>query len=488
MPRLRSWAPIAVFAALATSVACGGRTPLRVGGGDDGDDGAGGAGGSGGSGDPETCNGIDDDGDGAVDEGLAPITCGVGACRAEAPGCVGGEPGTCMPGLPGVEACNGVDDDCDGAVDEGLGFGSVAGPHVVASVPEFAFSLALVATPEGLLLTWRDGFDGQAPTPNVFAQRLMPDGTPVPGTDVTTVLAQSVTNGPRLAPSIDRTFIATYCGRQGFDDVATSSRIDAFGAAVALHGERSPIGRSCGAADPEGIWTGQRHIFSWTDNSSGPVEGHETLLDVAREDGVSVGWRTLHDEGDLSAPPRMASSADRVVLVTGVRPAPQVSELAVHALDAAGNELAVSTWLAPEGGAWGHTPVATGASGFLVLGENRFGDGLFRMRVDAAGIAEPPEPLPGLAGTITSLAMVSRPGGGFVAVGDRSGTEIDGGLVLALDEEGAITFLWAAASEGAEPYFAFPAIAASGPRVFVAYVTEAAAGPELRVREFGCVP
>jgi MYXO-CTERM domain-containing protein len=48
----------------------------------------------------ETCNGIDDDCDGQIDEGA------LNAC------------GVCGP-TP-VEVCNGVDDDCDGAVDEGV--------------------------------------------------------------------------------------------------------------------------------------------------------------------------------------------------------------------------------------------------------------------------------------------------------------------------------------------------------------------------------
>src|SRR5262249_42836693 len=46
---------------------------------------------------------------------------GVGACRRTVQNCVGGVPQTCVPGTPTTETCNGIDDDCDGAVDEGLG-------------------------------------------------------------------------------------------------------------------------------------------------------------------------------------------------------------------------------------------------------------------------------------------------------------------------------------------------------------------------------
>jgi hypothetical protein len=74
----------------------------------------------------ERCNTIDDDCDGRTDEGL-----GLGeACQTGVGGCAqqgvfvcrpGGDVGcTAAPGLPSLEICNGVDDDCDGAIDDGL--------------------------------------------------------------------------------------------------------------------------------------------------------------------------------------------------------------------------------------------------------------------------------------------------------------------------------------------------------------------------------
>jgi hypothetical protein len=67
----------------------------------------------------ESCNGIDDDCDGEVDE-LGVIACGVGACRTSVPACAFGAVNVCVPPAPLAtsDGCNGIDDDCDGAVDE----------------------------------------------------------------------------------------------------------------------------------------------------------------------------------------------------------------------------------------------------------------------------------------------------------------------------------------------------------------------------------
>ena len=70
----------------------------------------------------EACNGLDDDCDGQVDEALAKTTCGQGICNHQQKNCVGGQVQTCDPYQgAAVETCNGLDDDCDGVADEGFG-------------------------------------------------------------------------------------------------------------------------------------------------------------------------------------------------------------------------------------------------------------------------------------------------------------------------------------------------------------------------------
>jgi hypothetical protein len=79
----------------------------------------------GGAGSDATCNGIDEDCDGNVDEGFVstPTSCGAGVCGANgATSCVAGVVlDSCTPGLPSSATdtvCNGLDDDCDGLEDE----------------------------------------------------------------------------------------------------------------------------------------------------------------------------------------------------------------------------------------------------------------------------------------------------------------------------------------------------------------------------------
>jgi hypothetical protein len=75
----------------------------------------------------ETCNNVDDDCDGVIDNGVTQGcytgpsgTSGVGVCRAGSQACSAGAWGACTGQVvPGAETCNNLDDNCNGLVDEG---------------------------------------------------------------------------------------------------------------------------------------------------------------------------------------------------------------------------------------------------------------------------------------------------------------------------------------------------------------------------------
>ncbi|MDI1446851.1 MopE-related protein [Polyangium sp. 6x1] len=65
----------------------------------------------------ETCNGIDDDCNGSVDD-MATTSCGFGACQVTVVTCENGQLNQCIPLQPTLEKCDGLDNDCDQLVDD----------------------------------------------------------------------------------------------------------------------------------------------------------------------------------------------------------------------------------------------------------------------------------------------------------------------------------------------------------------------------------
>ncbi len=95
----------------------------------------------------EVCDGLDNDCDGTTDEELGATTCGLGVCFHTVENCKNGVPQVCnsMQGA-GTEVCDGIDNDCDGAIDDGViktfyrdsdgdGFGNPASSVSACSAP-----------------------------------------------------------------------------------------------------------------------------------------------------------------------------------------------------------------------------------------------------------------------------------------------------------------------------------------------------------------
>ena len=114
----------------------------------------------------EACNGEDDDCNGTSDDGLPSFTCGLGACQNTVPSCSAGLLAACVPHITAASddaTCDGIDDDCDGQIDEDCptalaacihvspdgdddtGDGSVGAPFL--TIPKAIATAALPTTP-----------------------------------------------------------------------------------------------------------------------------------------------------------------------------------------------------------------------------------------------------------------------------------------------------------------------------------------------------
>lgn len=460
--------------------ACGARTDLDIGT----------QGGGGASQQSDPCDGLDNDGDGQIDEDAPLVSCGIGVCKVEVSSCDNGQPAVCTPGLPSTEVCNGLDDDCDGAVDEELPFGPLGDPIVIwEGGPELAIRSGVVQTSEGFLVVFTRAFgDPQAPT--LASLRLDPSGSalelPLILDDVTIA-----TNGPRIAKASDGTIGVAYCGNQDFESRAFAVRLDERGETLGNDVIRLPQDRSCGAMDPDIAWMADRWVTVWDDNQD--IDG-QVLIDVSNAALITQSSTELERWGDLSSPPRLAQNGATFALVSG---------LANEEISSASRQLGVWFFMDPAGpygdpveltipdptiDTFADPQIVPASYGFLVIAGSRFEHGLFRARLSTTGeVLQELEYIPGAdAEFYQPIEVEARPSGGAIAGTYTNFTEHDGLTLFVFDDAGNVTHTW----RDPDPLAAWPESIVTLQDGRVGIVYPQSTNPEqwqLRFRFFGCV-
>ncbi len=427
-------------------------------------------GGAAGAGAPaeEICNGIDDDGDGDIDEGFPVVECGVGACRATVTVCRGDE--RCVQGSRAAETCNGIDDDCDGMVDEGLGLH----PEEIyplrttelstgdCSTCGWAFGSVAWEGPEGLVALWQLGFDGSRPEPNAVIGGL---STAFATRTPEVLLEPNVTTGFRVAVGADRVAVTT-SARWGTSDHPALLWLDRAG--ELLGGPDRVMGDdvTSGSATPDVVWSGSHFLVSWCSYAVFQPNGWPLMVSAYDAEGALVRQTVLVEDGRDMELQRLSGSGDRVLAM-----ARQVSSRrgVTYVLDGEGD--LVTGTPQPLGSAdqdWLRGQASPTPDGWLVFGAKLAMQGYTLASVDRDGSTRAVLRSVELDGSLHAVHLAPAPGGGHLFVGS---TELYGGpcerFVQRLDDAGDVLDEWRGAAD--ETCFWDPFLVAVGGEAYVVY-------------------
>lgn len=241
--------------------------------------------------DVEICDGVDNDCDGAIDEGVPPVTCGANGCEVTVR-CEGGVMPACVPRQPTAEACNLLDDDCDGEVDEGFGFGPIGDVITLRNDEldtgdctscKWAFGTTIAPTQGGFLALWNLGLSGGAERPNLSGRPL--DATAHPTGPVALQRDDYVLDQmPMLAldPLPPGGVPLDVVLRQGTSDVPGIMFVGTDGGIDVV----APSPASGPYLVPRTVWTGERFVSAWVEEDRlrvavlGPDGAFEREVDV----------------------------------------------------------------------------------------------------------------------------------------------------------------------------------------------------------------
>ena len=408
----------------------------------------------------------------------------------------------CVPAAPAVESCNGLDDDCDSAVDEDLGFDRLGDPLAIridegetgpCDVCRWAWGTALLPTSEGWLATWRVSFDGLRPMPNAFARPL--DRAGLPTGPARTLFEAPAPQGFRIVPSTRERALLAFCIRDVADDIPASAFLDARGALLSGPTQRTPRLRGCGGQLVDAVWTGRRHLFTWLHGTDG------IALDVADEDGRSLRSEVHDRDGWVWIDPgvRLSAAHGGVLQVFLHRPDPDDpprNELVVRRLDLEGNvrsELVVPI----DDGQAADPLVASAARGWLIVARRNADGGYYTVRVDDDGTLLSGATLHDVVREQhnTHSDLEPRPGGGFyfaTTVSVPGPPTTYRSIFALLDEEGRIERELVSepiSGSGDEGWVLSPDIVARDGEAWVLYHGIAADADFNRVllQRYGCV-
>jgi hypothetical protein len=259
----------------------------------------------------EICNGVDDDCDGACDDGFpccagevlsCTTACGTTGSAFCSGSCALPSAGDCL--APALDMCDGVDDDCDTLTDED-GYARVGGEVRVTNATGRSDRPSLAWTGEHFALAWRD--EREAGNSEIRFARLDGDGARV-GAEVRVTNAVGLSSNPSLVWTGERFGVAWRDDRFGNAEVLfvrLGSEGEVLSDPVRLS---STLGLS---THPSLVWTGAAFAVAWrdeTDAASGQirftridsagVEVPGAQLVVANAGGISDAGPSLAYTGD----------------------------------------------------------------------------------------------------------------------------------------------------------------------------------------------